>query len=1092
MNTNTIQSEKPSIPRVGMWASVRKRRGIITEVRENGRYHLVRVEYKDDLNPGKEELVWELEVFKELLEPNQLPQAKDRPMNHGDFQALIRSCRWNAIQPFINPEQKGSVERLPFSSPFYGAIDVDDYQLIPLLKALRMPRVNLFIADDVGLGKTIEAGLILSELLIRRRVNRILILTPASLRIQWRDEMWSKFSLQFDIIDRDSTFQMRKSMGIDLNPWRSFSRIITSYHYLRQPDVLEQFLSASRYVEGSPQLPWDLIIVDEVHNLMPAPFGDDSQLCQMLRTISPMFEHRIFLTATPHNGHTRSFTGLLELLDPVRFSRTDELKPAERERVKQVVIRRLKREINQRTNPPKFCTRKPPHAVMVEFSDKEHTLIQAFEKFRKKIRQSIGTTSRKKAMAGNFAIEILGKRLLSGPMPFLESWSRCKLGLIEDEIAEDSEVIASAKAFQEDLSDDREHQQRESSTSMVIGSWMKAIKEDVEKEIKEIDQAAERLGIKLDSDIISQNPAEDARFHVFCKLIDKLLRHNDKWRDDERLVVFTEYKTTLDYLYRRIQEKFPHDTNRFLTLYGGMNDYERERIKTAFNDENADVRILIATDAASEGLNLQSTARYLLHYDCPWNPSRIEQRNGRLDRHGQARDVVIFHYVSEHSSDLKFMAYLIQKVDQIREDLGAVAELFDEATHRCLIEGDNPDNVQSTLDNMITQVTQSIKIDADDSSQADSHSDHYNLMQRMNALRKEIDLDIQTQWETLDTAMSVDHGRPQLSEPDEKNRFSLLNPNLMGWKDIIKDTIRLQTNSRTLGCVPYLTFSIKPFIEKYGEREVYKPRKDTLMLHQGHPLMQKAIGTLVRKRYPGAHSVSRWTVCLSDIPSEYEAVIHLHVEELGVNQLRETFHHWVSTHRIPVQQGELGEPLSHIPSSDCRFSNHTIDPAVEQKAQNLLYDLEPDLQDYVQQYRENINEKIQKQLEEDGKQAREDEQQRFQSRQGEISTLITETTIQKLEKEIADLKQKKMMAQIQTTLFEGVFNLEELERSITAREEEIERRRKHYEEVRDQLNRERERIIKLLLPKRYALQDRVQVFPLAVEVHFPRKGGNGQ
>ena len=151
---------------------------------------------------------------------------------------------------------------------------------------------------------------------------------------------------------------------------------------------------------------------------------------------------------------------------------------------------------------------------------------------------------------------------------------------------------------------------------------------------------------------------------------------------------------------------------------------------------------------------------------------------------------------------------------------------------------------------MITRVTQSIKIDADDSSSADSHSDHYNLMQRMNALRKEIDLDIQTQRETLDTAMSVDHGRPQLSEPDEKNRFSLLNPNLMGWEDIIKDTIRLQTNSRTLGCVPYLTFSIKPFIEKYGEREVYKPRKDTLMLHQGHPLMQKAIGTLVRKRYP--------------------------------------------------------------------------------------------------------------------------------------------------------------------------------------------------------------------------------------------------
>ena len=184
-----------------------------------------------------------------------------------------------------------------------------------------MPRVNLLIADDVGLGKTIEAGLIVSELLIRRRVNRVLILTPASLRVQWRDEMWSKFSLPFDVIDRNSTLKLKRTLGIDANPWRCCSRIIASYHYLRQPDVLEQFLSACRTPEGSAQLPWDLLIVDEVHNLMPASFGEDSQLCRTLRLISPQFEHRLFLTATPHNGHTRSFTGLLETLDPVRFSR---------------------------------------------------------------------------------------------------------------------------------------------------------------------------------------------------------------------------------------------------------------------------------------------------------------------------------------------------------------------------------------------------------------------------------------------------------------------------------------------------------------------------------------------------------------------------------------------------------------------------------------------------------------------------------------------------------------------------------------------------------------------------------------------------
>ncbi|MGM0490121.1 MAG: hypothetical protein ACQESR_25620 [Planctomycetota bacterium] len=165
-----------------------------------------------------------------------------------------------------------------------------------------------------------------------------MILTPAALRVQWQEEMWDKFSLTFDMIDRDATVKLKRTLGIDANPWRSCSRIIASYYYLRQQDILEQFRSACRTAEGSPHLPWDLLIVDEVHNLMPSPFGEDSQLCQTLRMIAPYFEHRLFLTATPHNGHTRSFSGLL---DPLRFSMTDELKNAERARVHSMVAKNV-------------------------------------------------------------------------------------------------------------------------------------------------------------------------------------------------------------------------------------------------------------------------------------------------------------------------------------------------------------------------------------------------------------------------------------------------------------------------------------------------------------------------------------------------------------------------------------------------------------------------------------------------------------------------------------------------------------------------------------------------------------------------------
>ncbi len=342
-------------PRTGMFATVRNRRGVISAVEpfdgESGRLHLVHLEYKDDQLPVEERLLWELEPHKQLLEPTALPDAATSdPMPPEDFDALLRAARWTATSPYLDPDGDGPVDRLPISSPFHGAVEVDDYQLVPLLKALRMPRVDLLIADDVGLGKTIEAGLILSELLLRRRIQRVLILTPASLRLQWRDEMWEKFSLRFDLVDRAETHKLRRRLGMDANPWRAFSHIIASYHYLRQEDVLEHFIAACRTPEGSPHLPWDLLIVDECHNLMPSAFGDDSDLCRMLRLLAPQFEHRLFLSATPHNGHTRCFTGLLEILDPVRFSQTSELRPAEKGRIHQVVLRRLKREINARTD----------------------------------------------------------------------------------------------------------------------------------------------------------------------------------------------------------------------------------------------------------------------------------------------------------------------------------------------------------------------------------------------------------------------------------------------------------------------------------------------------------------------------------------------------------------------------------------------------------------------------------------------------------------------------------------------------------------------------------------------------------------------
>lgn len=1077
-------------PRVGMLAIVRRRRGIISEVREfdgdRGRVHLVRLDYKDDSRPPFEEVIWELEPSRLLLEPSELPRPSDPPMPGEDFDALVRAARWTAITPYVDPDAAGPVERLPVSSPFHGAVEIDDYQLVPLLKALRMPRVNLFLADDVGLGKTVEAGLILSELLIRRRVNRVIILTPASLCIQWRDEMWSKFSLSFDVINRDTTLLLKRSCGIDANPWRCCPRIIASYHYLRQHDVLEQFLSACKTPEGSPHLPWDLLIVDEVHNLMPSSFGEDSQMCRMLRLIAPQFEHRLFLTATPHNGHTRSFTGLLELLDPVRFSRTDELRPAERERVRQVVIRRLKREINACTTPPPFCNRMPPQAIVLTFSPEEQQLIEAFEALRAKVRTLIAGQARRRRLAGRFAIEVLGKRMLSGPVPVLESWRRCKIGLAEKESADDNAVLAAGRAVQEETADDRESEQRGATAATVIGAWLKPMAMEIQEEIAQVDSAAQALGIDLRSDVVPQDPRSDARFDALCALIERLVRTGNSWRDDERLVVFTEYKTTLDYLLRRLRQKYAGQEERLLCLFGGMEDEQRETIKEAFNDPSKSVRVLLATDAAAEGLNLQRTARYLLHFDCPWNPARLEQRNGRLDRHGQARDVHVFHFASEQDADLKFMAYLITKVDQIREDLGATGELFDEATHRRLILGEDVATVQRSLESQIEQVKDNARISADTTVQEDPASGAAGLGDKLDALAAELDFDPEAGRVMLEAALAVDSGRPQLTQTDNRHRFALLNPNLPGWKDVIDETIRRQTVRGVPGPVPRLSFSAESFLEQAGPRRVFRPPSDTLMLHLGHPFVRRAISCLTRRRFPGPAAVSRWTVRYDDqVPSDADALILLHVEELAVNELRETFHHWVRTIRIPVVNGRLGNPLPHVPAQALRTGRPCTAPAAVEAARRLLDDLEFDLRQMVNDLRADLTKRLRAQLEADGQAARAEEDRRYQSRQGEVSALIADSTIGKLEREISQLKRQRS----QGILFADGSYYDELDRSIEAKQEELERRRRHYEEIREQLARERERILRFVLPRRYALQGEAQVFPVAVEVRLPTSAG---
>lgn len=1078
--------EKIQLPRTGMLATVRNRRGLLTKVEPfdagaEGRLHLVEIEYTDPDGVEGEQLLWEREQSRQLLEPHALPNVEgEARMAPPDFDALVRAARWNSLQPFLNPADPDRRSEIPISAPFFGAIQVDDFQLVPLLKALQMPRVSLLLADDVGLGKTIEAGLVLKELLIRRRIRRVLIACPAALRTQWQQEMEEKFSLPFDVVDRETTHDLRKRLGLDANPWRTFPRIITSYHYLRQPDVLEEFLSTCREptspAEASAELPWDLLIVDEAHNLMPANFGDDSDLSKTLAEISPWFEHRLFLTATPHNGHTRCFSGLLELLDPVRFTRTSDFTSEEKGRIGEVVIRRLKREINElddRSGRPRRFAERDLEPIPLDQGPGEEDLSRAFSAFRSTLKRRIASGRHRDEGAGRFAVEILNKRLLSCPVAFADSWLRIKRGLEEGD-ASAGEVEAAGRAAQEDLDDDREKEGREGHASQMVGAWLRPFSDELHEEMAAVDSALSSLGL-----MARENdkwwPTEDARLSALVDLVEDRLRESGSWKVDERLILFTEYKTTLDYLNQRLQEAYPDAPEGTIrVLFGGMPQHQRDEIRRAFNDPQDPVRLLLATDAASEGLNLQETARLLLHYEIPWNPSRLEQRNGRIDRHGQARDVVVFHFTSEDDADLKFMGHVVAKVHDIREDLGSMGEVFDAAFQRRFQDLEESQRVEAQLEHDMGVATGRAEVPRDAEPPTGVAE-----ARRIEDLREEADLSPETLRDTLDVAMGVGHGRPRLEGPDGRGRMRLKTPIPPSWQGIIDDTVRLGSSH----ALPGLTFDPDFMIQHIAGRPVYRAIPDTLLLHLGHPVFRHALSTLARARFPGAAEewgASRWTVRRGDVPEGADGVVHLHVEELAVNELREPIHQWVRTLRIPVTDGGLGHTLAHeAPVCDePRPISRTGDTEV-QVGRDLWSRISLEVRDLLRAHEARLTEAVEREVEVERERAIQDAKERFRSRRQEVQQAIRATTLERLEREREDL----LRALDQFQLFPEELRRRQAE--LQDLEEELQRRRGHYQDLLVRLEREQDRVISRTLPQRYRLHGTVQVFPVGIEIRLP-------
>ena len=700
---SSLEAERAvAVPEQGCLVRVRDRFWVVESVRvsslradatsSNGwtRHHLVGLVPIDDKGSSASlSVFWETEPGTEIRPRAELPDPADGVDGADTFAAFLDAARWGAV---------ASADTGGFQSPFRAGIDIEDYQLLPLVVALRMPRVSLLIADDVGLGKTVEAGLVAQELVLRNQVRKILVVCPPSLCLKWQREMAEQFGLGFEIVDTDYVRRLRRERGVGVNPFRSHPRLIVSMEWVKFESQMRWF---DEFLPPDPNVyprVFDLLIVDEAHRVAPSAVGRyarDSLRTQALRRLAPYFEHRLFLTATPHNGYRESFQALLEMLDPNRF--TKGVPPSRRDR-DAVMVRRLK--TNLRTLLPDGAERFPERrirSVDVVFPPEERELFDLLDRYTTLRMGTAGT--RGERTASRFVALLLKKRLLSSPAAFkhtLDQHIRTLEAAASRRVT--SRTLERAVAALEDNPDDTDVVSGYEKEALALAAAALADSPPTSGGVSQSARRTDLVGAATADGVLAAMRVRadgcwrrpDAKTKRLVGWIAETCFPDGGW-NDERVVVFTEYRATLNYLEEILLARrggWPSMGGRVEVFHGGLDGEERERIIREFNynPRKTRVRVLLATDAAAEGIDLHRACHRLVHMEVPFNPNRMEQRNGRVDRHGQKSPTVdIFHFAAAGDAegdsvgyDHSFLLRLARKVDDIRDDLGLVSSVLAE------------------------------------------------------------------------------------------------------------------------------------------------------------------------------------------------------------------------------------------------------------------------------------------------------------------------------------------------------------------------------------------------------------------------------
>jgi superfamily II DNA or RNA helicase len=599
---------------------------------EGGFLRLVGIE---NLNRDFEALAL-LDLERDRIEPDELPLPKL------DVERSDRAL-WRALHEAYRITMAGGREQLVGLD--CGAVAVEPYQLVPLLRVASTLRTRLLIADDTGLGKTAEAGIILRWLAQRHQATRVLIVTRAAPEPKrWQEEMWTKFGFRFDVIDSGSDFAERRRNAPQVNVFAQESKLIVSMTLAARQVFLDELRKCP---------PYDVVIVDEAHHL--AERGNRTKRLALLgRTLESISRDGalLLLTATPHDGKTASFVSLLRLLDPFVEIEEDTISV---DLASRLMVRRLKSEV---TLAGGRSFKEPVIHVLstlAEASAQERAVEPILGEYKAWLdgekRRFESQNARQKATGCEFLAGTLLKRYGSS-VAALRATLRRRLGLPPAD--EDTDAVV--PFVETDASDPEDEVLDPGAEAEAPPPPLSAGEREIAQRLL---QAAEAVP-----------SGRDAKLQALVRLLNGGLA-------GEKVVVFTEYRDTLRAAARRLDA----EQVTYTTFHGGTPDRERDSAIHSFLTDPL-IRVFLATDAASEGKNLQHGVHHLVHLDVPWNPNRYLQRNGRIDRYGQTETPHIWALVAadrkgnQGRPEYRVLEIVIEKLQRIAKESGSVGQVL--------------------------------------------------------------------------------------------------------------------------------------------------------------------------------------------------------------------------------------------------------------------------------------------------------------------------------------------------------------------------------------------------------------------------------